>query len=344
MVVEYKELLNFTKKILKINGVDDFSVTSVSNGLCNASLRGIDSHGIRLLPHYVNSVNNGRKNGNPDFKFELNFPSIGCLDADDAFGLAAGDKAMEYGMDIADKQGFAFVAVKNSSHPGAMSSIAIPVAEKGYIAFAFTHADSLILSHNGVRPYFGTNPICVAAPRVEGTPFCLDMATSVIPWNKLKMHRSNKKPLPKGVAADINGIETTDASIATSLLPTGGYKGFGLASVVEILCGIYTGMEFGRSIPSMFEAPIDQTRKLGQAYFVLKTDGVISSEDFIKRMQQMSNEVRSEPSDNDSVMLSGDKEILTCNERTKTGIPLDELTATELMQLGKKYDINLLIS
>ena len=79
MVVEYKELLNFTKKILKINGVDDFSVTSVSNGLCNASLRGIDSHGIRLLPHYVNSVNNGRKNGNPDFKFELNFPSIGCL-------------------------------------------------------------------------------------------------------------------------------------------------------------------------------------------------------------------------------------------------------------------------
>ena len=102
-------------------------------------------------------------------------------------------KAIDICMKIANKFGVGIVAVKNSSHPGALASMALRAARKNYIAFAFTHADSLMLSHNGKKAYFGTNPICFAAPRKEKEPFCIDMATSMISWNKLLKLRSKKK-------------------------------------------------------------------------------------------------------------------------------------------------------
>jgi len=232
--------------------------------------------------------------------------------------------------------------LEHSSHPGAMASMALRAARSGYIAFAFTHADALVLSHNGKRPYFGTNPICMAAPRLEKEPYCLDMASSTIPWNRVIMHRNSKQPLATGVAADSDGNLTTDPESASCLMPAGGYKGYGIASMVETLCGIYTGMAFGRDIPAMFKAPIDKPRKLGQFYIVMRTDGVVSADEFIKRMQQMTDEVRSEPRINDDpVMLPGDPEILESNYRKKHGIPLDDNTISEFVNISNKFNIEL---
>ena len=129
--ISYKHILKFHYEILKLIGLDDFSIKSVSKGLCEASLRGVDSHGIRLLPHYVDSALMGRKNPKPNFIFKKKFPSIGILDADNAFGHAAGMKAVKYGIEIANEMGMAAVAVKNSSHPGALASISLIAAKKG---------------------------------------------------------------------------------------------------------------------------------------------------------------------------------------------------------------------
>ena len=131
--VQYKDILKFHFEILKLIGLDDFSIQSVSKGLCDASLRGVDSHGIRLLPHYVDSALMGRKNPKPNFVFKKNFPSVGVLDADNAFGHAAGMKAIKYGIEIANEMGMGAVAVKNSSHPGALASIALIAAKKGIL-------------------------------------------------------------------------------------------------------------------------------------------------------------------------------------------------------------------
>jgi ureidoglycolate dehydrogenase (NAD+) len=340
--IDYSNLINFCTSALNSAGLDDFSCSAVTTGLCETSLRGVDSHGVRLLPHYINSALNGRKNPKPKYKYKQIFPSIAHLDADNAFGHAAGMKAIDFGMEMAKKQGIGAVSVSNSSHPGAMASMALRAARSGYIAFAFTHADALVLSHNGKRPYFGTNPICMAAPRLEKEPYCLDMASSTIPWNRVIMHRNSKQPLATGVAADSDGNLTTDPESASCLMPAGGYKGYGIASMVETLCGIYTGMAFGRDIPAMFKAPIDKPRKLGQFYIVMRTDGVVSADEFIKRMQQMTDEVRSEPRINDDpVMLPGDPEILESNYRKKHGIPLDDNTISEFVNISNKFNIEL---
>ena len=183
--VKYPELINGIKTILLKEGTDLYTADSVSIGLSETSLRGVDSHGIRLLPHYLNALKNGRINGKPDFKITKSFPAFVSLDADNAFGHAAGFKSIDVGMELADKFGIAAISVRNSSHPGAMASFSLKAARNGFCSFAFTHADSLIQSFNSKDSFFGTNPICFAAPRKNGEPFCLDMAPTFIPWNKI---------------------------------------------------------------------------------------------------------------------------------------------------------------
>lgn len=337
----YENLVQFTHKILIEVGLDEFSTESVKTGLCETSLRGVDSHGVRLLPHYVNSALSGRKNPKPKFKISKTFPSIASLDADNAFGHAAGMKSIDVAMEMAEIQGMGIVAVSNSSHPGAMASMALKAARKGFIAFAFTHADALVLSHNGKRPYFGTNPICIAVPREEKEPYCLDMASSIVSWNKILLKKNSKGALLPGIAADSNGEITIDSAEATCLIPTGEYKGFGIASMVDILCGVYTGMQFGRSIPSMYKAPMDKPRSLGQFYMVMRADGVVNKKAFLTSMQDMSNQVRSEPSvEGKEVMMPGDPEIKTSKIRMKEGVPLDDETLNSFIQLSDKYNLD----
>ena len=338
--IHYKELVSFSQQLLKIAGLDKYSLDAVTKGLCETSLRGVDSHGIRLLPHYFNSAISGRKNPKPQFRINKNFPSIAHLDADNAFGHAAGMKAIDIAIEMAKVQGIGTVAVSNSSHPGAMASMALKAARKGYIAFAFTHADALILSHGGTRPYFGTNPICFAAPREEQEPYCLDMATSIVPWNRVLLNRNSSKPLEPGIAADEYGNSTTDPHKAAAVMPTGSYKGYGLSSMVEVLCGVYTGMAFGRSIPAMFTTQMTEQRKLGQFYMVMRTDGVISQDFFVERMQEMTRQVRLEPGMNgESVILPGDKEIYEAEKRMLNGIPIDNVTEDSFEALSKKYNV-----
>ncbi len=340
--IDYEELVVFSRAVLTAAGLDAYSLDAVVTGLCETSLRGVDSHGVRLLPHYARSSVSGRKNPKPEYRFFKTFPGIGHLDADNAFGHAAGMKAIDLGMEMAQSQGLAAVAVSNSSHPGAMASMALRAARLGYAAFAFTHADSLVLAHNGTRPYFGTNPVCFAVPRKEQEPYCLDMASSVIPWNRLLIHKNNGLPLPEGVAADANGAMTTDPQKATCLLPTGTYKGHGLASMVEVLCGVYTGMAFGRSIPAMYKAPMTEPRYLGQFYMVMRVDGVIDAAEFAERMQQMTDEVRAEPSiPGEQVMLPGDKEVREAQRRRLEGVPLDAATVKGFEELAAEFGIPL---
>ena len=346
--INFDNLQSFVRGVFDAVGLDDFSAAAVSDGLCETSLRGVDSHGVRLLPHYARSAQTGRKNPSPDFRFERTFPVIGVLDADNAFGHAAGMRAIDLAIDMAAEFGMGAIAVHNSSHPGAMASFALKAARQGYMAFAFTHADSLLLSAGGKRPYFGTNPICFAVPRQEEEPYCLDMATSVIPWNRLRIHRDSGEPLPPDVAADGEGMMTTDADIARCLLPVGGavggYKGFGLASMVEILCGVYTGVPFGRAIPAMFEAPMDKGRDLGQFYLVMRCDAAQSTDTFRERMQKMSEEVRNEPATDEPVMLPGDRELTVARERRITGVPLDDATADAFRGLASEHGVELVIS
>ena len=115
--------------------------------------------------------------------------------------------------------------------------------------------------------------------------------------------------------------------------------------MIEVLCGIYSGMDFGRNIPSMYGTPIEKPRKLGQFYMVMRVDGAINENQFLKTMQNFTDDLRDKPSkNNESVMLPGDKEILESKVRLKNGIPLDSSTVELFKNLATNYDVELRLS
>jgi len=324
--VEYQDLLLKTKKLFLKNGADLFSAESVSLGLSETSLRGVDSHGIRLLPHYLNALKNGRINGKPNFLINKTFPALIGLDADNSFGHSSGFKSIDIGMEIAEKYGIAGISVYNSSHPGAMASFVLKAARKGFCAFAFTNADSLIQSFNSKEAFFGTNPICFGAPRKSKEPFCLDMAPTFLPWNKILDHKEKGEFLEGELAVDENGNKTNNPNNAKSLLPIGNYKGYALAAMVEVLCSNLSGMNFGPNIPKMYSAPISLPRKLGQFYLVFRSDVNVSLSLFEEMVQNMSMAARSQsPIDNQKkVMVPNDPQIEFQKERLANGIPISK--------------------
>lgn len=340
--ITYENLLAFHRGVLSHVGADEESREAVAQCLCETSLRGVDSHGARLLPHYARSALTGRKNPRPDMKFSQKYPAVGRLDADNGYGQTAGLRAVGHCLEMADENGVGVVGVINAGHPGAMASYALKAARRGYIGFAFTHADSLLLSYGGVRPYFGTNPICMAAPREEEDPYCFDSSPSLTTWNKVMMHKANKITLDENLVADKDGNMTTDPEKAASLISIGKYKGYALASMVEILCSVFTGMAFGRHIPAMYRAPMDQPRRLGQFYMAIKTDGCVEAGQFVRNLQIMSNEARTEPAKpGERILMPGDKENNEARRRAKDGIPLDDATVKEFLRISQEYGVEL---
>lgn len=313
----------------------------VADVLVDTSLRGIDSHGIRLLPHYMRAVAAGRINRNPRYRFEQTGPATGRWDADHTFGHAAAIESMQQAILMAHESGMGMVTAYNSTHCGAVGFYAMLAAQKEMIGLSFTHADALMLSPSGVRPYFGTNPISVAAPCAAEEPFCFDAATSLATWNKVLQFRARGEPLPPGWAADVHGQETTNAAHAAAVLPMGDYKGFGLGMIVDIFCGVLTGMPFGRAISSMFKAPIGDRRYLGHALIAIDIERFCPVAEFSSRLQQMMNEVRAEPasSTRTGVQVPGDPEKRIARQRRSEGIPLADDDLKGLQEMAAQYGI-----
>ncbi|XP_065178444.1 uncharacterized oxidoreductase YjmC-like isoform X2 [Sycon ciliatum] len=342
-----KDLLQtFIADVLRALGVDEWQVETVSDSLVSASLRGVDSHGIRLLTPYVASIKGGRTNAQATITHRKTFPSMCVVDADHAVGAAAGYYAIDRCMEIAKELGMAMAMVQNSTHPGCMACMPLRAAKQGFMAMAFTNTGPKLQAFGGKGSFFGTNPVAFAAPRVEEDPLCLDMATSTIPWNKVEQARAGSgSTLPPGTCADADGQETTNPDLVRTLVPVGGYKGHGLAAMVEVMCCSATGMAFGHNTVQMYGPHVDQTQKrcIGQCYLVMRCDGAVSEEEFRKSLQEMTEDVRKEPpmAGVSSVMMPGDPEIATACHRRKHGIPLNSVEWADFTRFAKELNLDL---
>lgn len=342
VLIQAGKLQEFIKSVLLKAGVRNDVALYVTEGLIQTSLRGVDSHGIRLLPHYLAGVKGGRINPNPDYKFSRTSSSTGLLDADHTFGHSAGMEAAKKAIELANESGTGHIAVYNSTHFGAAAYYAMEIARHDMIGMSFTNADALVKTYGSKRPYFGNNPICFAAPCKGEDPFCLDMATSIVTFNKIRQLRDENLSAPSGVGADSEGIETTDTKDITMLLPIGGYKGYGLSMMVEILCGLLTGMPYGPQISSMFKAPMSEKRFLGHFIIAMRIDCFQDKDVFKERLSVMMKELRNEPrlGKDISVQVAGDPEKKIAEERRKKGIPLKTTEYEAFKKIGEEYSIS----
>jgi LDH2 family malate/lactate/ureidoglycolate dehydrogenase len=338
------ELERFVGAVLAAAGADAGSCEATVRALVGASLRGVDSHGVRLLPHYVKVLQGGRVKGRPQMRFEARAAAVGRLDAGHALGTAAGYRAMDEAMTLAEVAGVGAVSVYNSSHFAAAGAYALAAAERGYIGMAFCNATSAVLAHGGRDGFHGTNPISFAAPVDGERPYLIDMATSSIPVNRILQYRALDKELPADVVVDGQGRMTQDPHAATSLLPLGGagygYKGAALAGMVEILSAALSGMRLGHEMPEMFAPSWSEPRCLGQFFLAMKPAAFIDEAAFQAQLRGYLDALRGQPAvPGERVMAAGDREWAVERERGARGIPLDAHNWQVFAQLAEDSGI-----
>lgn len=333
----------FCVAALAAAGADDDTARAAADAMMHASRLGVDSHGVRLLDHYVAALEGGRVNPRPLMRIVSEFGATASLDADDGHGALAAYAAMRHAMGLAGRFGLGAVAIRNSSHFGPAGAFAIEAAHAGLIGVAFCNSDSFVRLHGGAARFHGTNPIACAVPVPGGRPWLLDMATSAIPYNRIQLYKSLGLKLPPGVASDAEGRDTDDPHAADMLAPLGaafGFKGAGLAGLVEIFSAVLSGMKLSPEIAPMAGPDFATPRKLGAFVLALKPDAFIDAAAFGDGMRRYLESLRGSPArPGEAVMAPGDREWAEADRRAAEGIPIDPATEDAFRAIAGRYGI-----
>ena len=191
-------------------------------------------------------------NGNPSPRVEREDGAVALIDADQGPGQVAGVVATDLSIELARRHGIGAVAVHRSSHYGAAGYYAIRAAQAGMVGISTTNSEPFVIPFGGLGHALGTNPIALAAPTADGI-FDLDMATSQVAVNKIFNARDEGRTIPEGWGVDEQGQTTTDPAAVFAAVPLGGYKGYALAVLVEVLSGVLSGSGVGKGVGRLYE-------------------------------------------------------------------------------------------
>lgn len=335
ILVDAEALMATGRDILIAHGVGEEDARYVAWHLVQANLRGTDSHGIARLPHYVRRLKNGSIAKCPKIGFERRGASVGTVDGGHGLGHLVMRRAAQEAAQLADETGAGWVAVRNSSHCGALAPFGLQLAAKRLIGMVFTHVDPMVLPFGSTQPFCGTNPICLAAPGAAGKTLCLDMATSIVPWNRVENAANEGIAIPNGWGVDRHGNPTTDPKSVNALYPFGGYKGSGLGILIDVFCAMLTGGPYGPDIPKMY-GNMDAQRRLGGLIGAIKIESFIDPEEFERRVCEMTGQLGRLPTipGVDRVRFPGEPEIETKAVREREGIPIGLQTFAALNELA----------
>ena len=270
-MVNGKKLNQIIIKILKKNGLNTNHATICSKALINAELVGAHSHGLSRLKMYCDRIQKKVINPKPKIKIKKISQSISKVDANNSIGFVAADIGIKQAIKNAKKTGIGLVGIKNSGHYGLSGYYAEQAVKKNLIVFCFTNAPPAIAPHGARKSLFGTNPICFGTPTSSKVPFILDTSVSVINRGKIRVAARTGKKIPEGVALDKFGKPTTDAkkALAGVQLPIAGFRGSGLAWMVDILSGVFTGGNHGGKVKDPFD-DFSGPQNIGHLFFVMK--------------------------------------------------------------------------
>ena len=340
------DLQAFVKALLIAAGADDPSAGGTARAVIDASAHAYDTHGIRLVPAYLKTLEGGRVNAVPSVTVTSKASALVHVDADNGFGHRASYAAIDRACAVAAETGVAVATVGRSSHHGATGCYTRAAALQGFAAIGMTHADPVVLPFGGSKPFFGTNPLSFALPVKGEDPLVLDMATSAIPFNRIMLRRATGLPLPEEVAFDAAGTFTTNADDAVTLAPLGGaqfgYKGSGLAGMVDLLCSAFTGMGHGNTFEPLFGGDVAKPIPLGHFFIVLAPALFETLAVFDSRVAAFLADLRGQPAKSgQAVHAPSDLEKAEAHRRAAAGIPIDTTTWGVLAEAAGRLGVAL---
>ncbi len=271
--MKIKKIKKIVKDIFIKNNLSLNDAEISSKAIINAELVGAYGHGLSRLKMYCDRIQKKIINPKPKIKIKKISPSISHIDAKNSIGFVAADIAIKTAIKNAKKTGIGMVAVKNSGHYGLSGYYAEQAVKKNLIAMIYTNAPPAIAPHGALKSLFGTNPICFASPTGSKIPFILDTSISMINRGKIRVAAKNNKKIPEGVALDIFGKPTIDAKKALEgvQLPIAGFRGSGLAWMVDILSGVLTGGNHAGRVKDPFD-DFSGPQNIGHLFITFKAN------------------------------------------------------------------------
>jgi len=347
-------LREFSTRIFLHFGVPKADAEQAADVLASADLRGIDSHGVARLTSYFDLLSEGLINPMPKIKVLRSTLSTATIDGDNGLGLVVGPQANKIAMDMAEKAGSGWVSICNTNHFGIAGYYVLKALERDMIGWAMTNSTKLVTPLWGGERMLGTNPIAIAFPGKDEPPIVIDMATCAAAYGKIEMARRRGQPIPQGWGIDNQGRGTTnpdDIVAGGALLPLGsdrergGHKGYGLAIMVDVLCGALGGANWGPFTPPFAlrqEIPARNVGKgIGHFFGAMRIDGFIEADEFKRQIDDFIRTFRATkpaPGTN-GPLIPGDPEREAEKVRRKDGVPLIMPVVEELRTISKKIGI-----
>ncbi|MBN2333947.1 Ldh family oxidoreductase [Candidatus Bathyarchaeota archaeon] len=340
--VSFDLLRPFVRDVFRGIGVPDGDADICRDVLLDADLKGLDTHGVnRLKPVYYDRVKAGLQKPLTRLDVVREGPTTAVVDANNGMGMVAAKKSMDLCITKAKKLGMGMVAVRNSTHFGIAGYYAEMAAKEGLIGICGTNARPSIAPTFGVEPMLGTNPLTFAMPTDEEFPFSLDCATSIIQRGKVELYAREGKKLPPGLVITRDGSTKTDPDEVLSdllsgeaaLLPLGGagedtagYKGYGYATVVEILSAALQSGFFLKGITGV---------NLGHFFIAVDVSAFTELDEFRHTTGEILRSLRSaeKAPGAERIYTAGEKEYLTSLERRVKGVPVNRGVQLELTEM-----------
>jgi LDH2 family malate/lactate/ureidoglycolate dehydrogenase len=354
--IPFEILEKFTVDLMVKAGIPEADARIVSDALLQADKLGFDSHGVnRLKSIYLDRIKDGILNPVTNYKIVREGPTTAVIDGQNGMGHVISYNAMKMAIEKAKKYGMGMVAVRNSSHYGFAGYYPLMAVRENMIGITGTNARPSIAPTFGVENMLGTNPLTFGMPTDEAFPFLLDCATSITQRGKVELYAREGKELPKGWIIDENGESKTNSSevlkdlIAgkAALTPlggvgeeTGGYKGYGYSTVVEILSAalqqgafmkMLMGFENGRKVPY----------RIGHFFIAVDISAFTDPEDFRKTTGSILRELRASRKmpGQTRIYTAGEKEYFTWMERKDKGTPFSAELLAEFRGLCNEYGL-----
>lgn len=287
-------LRGFGRSVLVALGFSTVKASLVAESLVAANLRGVDSHGIHLLTHYAKHVGVG--NIDPNADGQVLSESVTCLlfDGQKAVGQQVSDICCRHAVRLGKKYGIGMVTARSSNHFGAAAFWAQRISSEGMLGIVMCNSSPSVPPWQGIDGKFGTNPLCMSIPSSGSGGWLLDMATTTVSMNKvIQAVADQKEVIPDGWAMDAEGYPTNDpvAGLKGLLVPLGGYKGSGLAMMVEILCAVLSGGAMSTHVGGVYI--LDRPMGTSQMFMAVDIQRFIPLSEFQTRMEQLVGSAKS---------------------------------------------------
>ena len=325
------------KEIIKIfqkYGLSKDHASISANALINAELVGAYGHGLSRLKMYCDRISKKVINPKPKIKIKKISQSISHIDANNSIGFVAADLGIKTAIKHAQKTGIGMVAVKNSGHYGLSGYYAEQAVKKNLIAMIYTNAPPAVAPHGALKSLFGTNPICFGTPTGSKIPFILDTSISMINRGKIRVAARNNQTIPEGVALDKIGKPTTNAKKALEgvQLPIAGFRGSGLAWMVDILSGVLTGANNAGKVKDPFD-DFSGPQNVGHLFITLKSNLFVKN--FMKEIKNNINIIKKLPKIKGvkEILYPGENKFYRYKRNVKKNILLDQKTKNDIKNL-----------